>query len=243
MTYYDTIRYPRLNRISPYLYNKGGQTVYYLNNLKFIVKNMRYIRMKDITTNQKLIEEYNKELKAIEHDERRVRLTYPMAYKVTRDAGLAIYSIIRHYRPGVVLETGVANGFSTRLILAALNKNNYGKLISVEINSNVGCLLDKMDKRRWKLVVGKPESVLKNTVRGLENIDVFLHDSNHAYKNMTMEFETISKKLGRKSIVMSDDINPHGAFMEFAKKKGLTPIIIPTRKKVFGVLRMKDRSK
>jgi len=38
----------------------------------------------------------------------------------------AIWCLIRHLNPAVVVETGVARGFTTRLILEALERNGWG---------------------------------------------------------------------------------------------------------------------
>lgn len=48
------------------------------------------------------------------------------------DICMLVYSLIRSLKPSVVLETGVANGFSSAYILEALNRNNHGHLFSID---------------------------------------------------------------------------------------------------------------
>lgn len=43
-----------------------------------------------------------------------------------------LWAIVRSSRPWLVVETGVCNGFSTPVILEALNRNGEGRLISVD---------------------------------------------------------------------------------------------------------------
>lgn len=47
-------------------------------------------------------------------------------------SGERLYSLIRSEKPETVVETGVANGFSSTVILSALQKNGHGTLISVD---------------------------------------------------------------------------------------------------------------
>jgi predicted O-methyltransferase YrrM len=49
--------------------------------------------------------------------------------------GPIIYTIIRCLKPRIVIETGVANGASSTFILSALEKNNLGKLYSIDLPS------------------------------------------------------------------------------------------------------------
>ena len=51
------------------------------------------------------------------------------------------YSLIRIAKPRLVVETGVAAGISSTLILSALSKNNYGTLSSFDITNKVGELI------------------------------------------------------------------------------------------------------
>jgi len=47
--------------------------------------------------------------------------------------GPIIYTLIRCLKPRIVIETGVANGASSTFILSALEKNNLGKLYSIDL--------------------------------------------------------------------------------------------------------------
>ena len=45
----------------------------------------------------------------------------------------AIWCIVPHNQPEVVIETGVAHGVSSRVVLEALNQNDRGHLWSIDI--------------------------------------------------------------------------------------------------------------
>ena len=64
---------------------------------------------------------------------------------------ILLYFFVRYYKPKVILETGVAAGFSSLAILKALKKNKYGKLYSSDFpyfriknpENYIGILVDK----------------------------------------------------------------------------------------------------
>jgi len=67
-----------------------------------------------------------------------------------------IYTIIRCFKPRIVVETEVANGASSTFILSALEKNNLGKLYSIDLPSKdlllkeeVGWLVPQSLRNRW----------------------------------------------------------------------------------------------
>tara|TARA_B100000029_G_C17577942_1_gene958740 strand:+ start:386 stop:1156 length:771 start_codon:yes stop_codon:yes gene_type:complete len=52
--------------------------------------------------------------------------------RLSNEKGEIIYSCIRHFKPSIVVETGVATGFSSSCALMGLMDNNFGRLISVD---------------------------------------------------------------------------------------------------------------
>ena len=57
--------------------------------------------------------------------------------------GKILYSIVKSSMPTNIIETGVATGYSTSLILMALNDNNYGLLNSIDY-PNYQSILEKI---------------------------------------------------------------------------------------------------
>lgn len=133
------------------------------------------------------------------------------------------YMICRKIKPNYVVETGVANGFSTLSILSALEKNKAGLLWSIDYspypNFNSGWLCKHKDWKNWKLTIAKTSDKLPDILQSLKKIDCFFHDSDHSYKNQMYEYKLAWNYLREEGILFSDDINR--AFDDFIKQ--LTP--------------------
>lgn len=228
--------HPFLHSRFPNLYDFVYEVILKLCNLKFVLRNLKYISR--VKTTNTIINEYEKIINSFV-DIR--NLEYPLDFAISYKGGLFVYTYLRLKRPNVVLETGVANGYSTGIILEALNKNNHGKLYSVEVNKNVGGLLSKINKSRWILNIDKPQRGLIATLCKLKNIDVFLHDSDHSYENMKFEFNSVIPKLSTCGQIMSDDIEGNSAFIELYSKlyknnHNVKLTIIPSLRKTFGYI-------
>lgn len=147
--------------------------------------------------------------------------------------------IVRLKKPEAVVETGVAHGSSSAVILEALSQNSCGTLYSVDIplvasfghgNSiettipsldRLGWLVPESLRDRWELIIGNSVTALPPLLQRLSGIDLFLHDSLHTHEHMTKEFEIIWPALKEGGFILSDDIflNRHAAIHEFARKK------------------------
>jgi len=115
-----------------------------------------------------------------------------------------LYTLVREIKPEVVVETGVRAGVSTRYILAALEKNGFGHLYSCDpsYKDALGALerfrviemgaLPGVD--RW-VFLGKPSAEALVTWSGDPCWDIFLHDSEHSEKNMSLELELAWKNV------------------------------------------------
>jgi predicted O-methyltransferase YrrM len=138
--------------------------------------------------------------------------------------GRLCYLVVRMIRPARVVETGVCYGVTSSYLLAALNKNNYGHLYSIDLpplGSNgddyVGWLVPNELKDRWTLRRGTSERLLAPIVQELGTLDLFIHDSLHTFKNMKQEFETSWSALNSRGILISDDIEGNDAFLQVVK--------------------------
>jgi len=107
-----------------------------------------------------------------------------------------IYTIIRCFRPRIVVETGVANGSSSTFILSALEKNNLSKLYSIDLpdkrlllKGEVGWLVPYSLRHRWELIIGDSRIILPKLLAKLGRVDVFLHDSIHTLEHILFELK------------------------------------------------------
>ncbi len=239
-------RYKALHDLNPSLYDKAWNLSMAFDNMVFCMKNIGSISSPTRFTNSSIKKEYfdiRKKLDSLLEENQNSE--HSRATVVSDMAGLIEYSVVRASKPDIVVETGVANGYSTAVILSALEKNTNGKLVSVEISKNVGRLVDMLciGKERWELVVGKPRENLVQALDREKRIDIFIHDSDHSYENMKFEFQEAYKRIRDGGFLMSDDIfwNKKSAFVDFSRAIGAKPSIFPSSNKSFGIIKINKK--
>ena len=132
-------------------------------------------------------------------------------YDLERESALFVYAYCRLRRPSLIVETGVARGMSAAMILHALAENQHGLLVSFDIRSDVGDLVDPQASERWNLVELRPDppsarQELADHLRGLGPIDVFLHDSDHSREQQLFEYGLALRHLSPRGLLLSDDV-------------------------------------
>ena len=145
------------------------------------------------------------------------------------DAGLArvAWCLVRHLRPAVVIETGVARGLTTSILLEGLEANGDGRLWSVDVPplirddlaNETGSAVAPDQRRRWTLLRGSSRRMLPGLVAGLDRagVDLFLHDSMHTTRNVGFELAQVWPALAPGGVVLADDIQLNRAFGAFAQ--------------------------
>jgi Methyltransferase domain len=142
------------------------------------------------------------------------------------NAGLAraAWCLARHRRPEFVVETGVARGLTTRVLLDALERNGAGRLWSIdlapllerELSAETALAVPADLRRRWTLLRGSSRRCLPALVAGLPRIDLFLHDSMHTARNVRFELEQVWGALGG-GVALVDDVERNVAFGRFTR--------------------------
>ena len=128
-------------------------------------------------------------------------------------------------------------------ILKALEHNNSGKLYSIDSifrpwqsENMIGSIIPENLKKNWNLVIGSSDKVLQNLFDSVGEVDIFIHDSLHTYKNMMFEFECALNNI-KNGIILSDDILDNDAFYDFTIKNVVKNNIIQVENKVgFGII-------
>jgi predicted O-methyltransferase YrrM len=162
------------------------------------------------------------------------------------DPGLAriCYALCRALRPGIVVETGVANGVTSSLVLQALELNGSGELHSIDLPPPgtdpklVGRLVPAELRARWTLHRGASKDVLPALARQLGPIGLFVHDSRHTHRNVARELRTVSRRLARPAAVIVDDAERHSALQDWAAAADATLVELveqPGKPALFGV--------
>jgi hypothetical protein len=142
------------------------------------------------------------------------------------DAALvrAIWCLVRHLRPKTVVETGVAHGVTSRIILEALSRNGDGHLWSIDRpplekswRQQVGMAVGDGHADRWTYIKGSSRRRLPRLLEKLGKVDLFIHDSLHSDRNVRFELDQIWPILGPNGVVVVDDIDANWAFRSFSQ--------------------------
>ncbi len=156
---------------------------------------------------------------------------------------VALYAIVRIRRPQVVVETGGTPGKSTAFMLRALERNGSGHLYTIDlppqtasddrlldrgqyheqmpIGAHSGWIVPDELRSRHTLLLGPSREQLLPLLEQLEQLDIFYHDSDHSYTNMTWEFATAFEKLAPQGLLLSDDVLDNTSFFDFCRERAL----------------------
>ncbi|MCE7994795.1 MAG: class I SAM-dependent methyltransferase [Roseivirga sp.] len=161
----------------------------------------------------------------------------PVGNNLNTTFGKWIYCCVRCFKPEVMVETGVSHGYSSWIILNAMNKNGTGRLYSIDLpdhdtnasynvkgESSVGWLVPEELRGPWQLRLGDAKQLLPDTINELPAIDCFFHDSDHSYEHMTFEFKCVFDKVREGGLILSDDIDKNNSFQELVAAKDLTAV-------------------
>ncbi|MSP19182.1 MAG: class I SAM-dependent methyltransferase [Bdellovibrionales bacterium] len=155
------------------------------------------------------------------------------------DRTLALHALIRILKPNVVVETGCAWGGSASFLLAALEKNGRGELISIDLPAStvsqakfmgvnkdqIGALVPEELRKRWKLVTGDARIELPR-ILAENDADIFIHDSLHTTTHQAFEYITARSLMREGALIVSDDIRWNGAFRSFVQLHNLRGYIL-----------------
>ena len=142
-----------------------------------------------------------------------------------RAFGEAIWCFVHHLRPATVVETGVAHGLTSRVILEGLSLNCHGRLWSVDLpavdsalHGEIGMAIPGSLRSRWSYVEGAARDRLPGLLAELGAIDLFVHDSLHTGRNQRFELEHAWAALRPGGAAVIDDIDHSLAFRSFVRQ-------------------------
>ena len=138
-----------------------------------------------------------------------------------------VWCSVRHLRPVNIVETGVARGVTSRVILEAIAANGVGHLWSVDLpnpfassdlEDQTGVAIPDHLRADWTYVRGSSRRQLRTLVEKLGVVDLFVHDSLHTVRNMRFEMETVWPVLRDRRLLIVDDVDK-AAFRDFATRR------------------------
>jgi hypothetical protein len=140
------------------------------------------------------------------------------------DPGLAraIWCLIRHLGPEKVVETGVARGVTSRVILEALARAGTGHLWSIDLpamdptlHGQIGIAVPESLYPRWTYSTGTSRRRLPKLLDEIGPVDLFVHDSSHTERNILFELRQAWPAVRRGALV-ADDVHQSAGFAKFA---------------------------
>ena len=151
-----------------------------------------------------------------------------------------------HTRPGVVIETGVARGVTSRVVLEALQENERGHLWSIDLpypfdhqmHGQIGAAVTDTCRARWSYLEGPSSERLPPLVAEVGHVDMFVHDSLHTARNTIFEMEQAASAMPLGGVMLIDDVSTHKGFADFAGRRAdFRTIVCPSadRKGLFGI--------
>ncbi len=155
-----------------------------------------------------------------------IRPDSPIAFNLGR---LKVwYVIVRLLKPNLVMETGVHDGLSSALILRALERNERGSLVSIDLPSvdlppgvnGAGWLVPAQLRSRWILHAGDSRELLPRLAPQYAPIDIFIHDSDHSPEFQRFEYETVRPFLQDPGLLLTDDAHAD-LYRELARQWGV----------------------
>ena len=165
---------------------------------------------------------------------------WPDYFDTGKESARFLYFLVRMTAPKRMLETGVANGKSTSIILQAMDANGEGELHSIDMTRNVGQIFGgKHD--RWTLHVTHGRAIdVKRVLEEIGSLDIFLHDADHSYKSQMREYELAEKFIAASGLLLSDDVDASWAFRDFCARAARPMGLLGDETKVFGFTRLND---
>jgi predicted O-methyltransferase YrrM len=152
---------------------------------------------------------------------------------------VASYVAVAALTPDRVVETGVGRGFTTHMILSALDANGRGRLASIDLPPGGESRLVLGPHPRWTLLEGSTRRLLPGLLEELGTIDLFVHDSAHTYRNTLFELKSAWPRLRAGGVILVDDADWNVAFEEFVATHPCEHVVAAQIDKpgVFGVIR------
>jgi len=137
-----------------------------------------------------------------------------------------VHFLVRHLQPRVVLETGVAAGWTSQAILSALDANGAGTLYSSDFpyfrledpEKYVGCLVDDALRPRWHLALNGDRANLAEFLPELGTIDFVHYDSDKSVEGRQFVMDAIASRLAPDAVVVMDDIDDNTFFRDWVAR-------------------------
>ncbi len=154
-----------------------------------------------------------------------------------------IYAATHLSKANIVIETGVAYGWSSLCILAAFNNNCSPLLVSIDMpypkmnnEDFVGIVIPSFLKEKWHLIRQPDRKGIISGIRMIDQpIDLCHYDSDKSYYGRSYAYPLLWDSLKEDGIFISDDIQDNFAFKDFVESKNLVYAVTEYKGKYIGI--------
>ena len=134
-----------------------------------------------------------------------------------------------------MVETGVARGFTTRVILEAMEGNDrvvctasifLRRWTKARLADETGAAVAIALPGRWTLIEGSSRRRLPGLLRELGRIDLFVHDSRHTRRNIMFELQAAWRALRPGGFMVADDVHRQQRIRGLSTARRAAPAIV-----------------
>ena len=124
-------------------------------------------------------------------------LPFPIAFNADISFAKLCYGLTRYLACERVLEIGIGYGITSALVLSAIERNERGKLVSLDLpaladptGEYVGLAVPSRLRPKWTKHLGGSRSRLRGLLDEIGSLDLFVSDSANVFTLQRYEFET-----------------------------------------------------
>jgi len=155
-----------------------------------------------------------------------------------------LFSVVKNAKPKRIIETGVAYGWSSLIILEGLKGLDDCKLISVDMpypkannEDFVGIAVPERLRQNWEIVRKPDRNGLKQAIaRHGGEVDLFHYDSDKSWWGRKFAFPLMWKHLRKGGVFISDDIQDNMFFAQFVSENTLKYAVTEFADKYVGII-------
>jgi hypothetical protein len=160
-----------------------------------------------------------------------------------------LYWLTRYIRPQVVVETGVAAGWSSRAFLMGIRKNGRGTLYSSDLpyfrlpnpENFIGVLVEDELRSNWNLQIDSDEINLPRILSEVSGVDIFHYDSDKMASGRDFAVKLVRDKITTDGVIVMDDISNDDWFRNYVTKEQVPYCVIDERYGLIGNIAFESR--
>lgn len=118
--------------------------------------------------------------------------------------GMMLYGAVRDKRPGVVVELGTGAGYSTTWMLLAMEKNQVGRLWTVDVLHPVPAVWDEVGCPTARMM--RVTGMVQDWTNLPDKIDMLFHDASHNPGEVIQDIERFTPLIPAGGVFMCHDI-------------------------------------